>query len=155
MFVISLIMLFAFCVIITQLFADAVFGATSMDKVACRTFGSILTVLILLEFNHSIFRYSNPADGDDPGSYRRAHRHPGRRSQNDASGFWFRYRPNLARAGWALAVPRKVVLAASRRRSSPARNPDKTSAVGWRSLGARVAAAAFPPKLPFRKLWAG
>jgi uncharacterized membrane protein (DUF373 family) len=54
MFVIALITLIAFCVTIAQLFADL--GATFMDKVALQdTFGSILTVLILLEFNHSIF----------------------------------------------------------------------------------------------------
>ena len=54
MFVIALITLFAFCATIAQLFADL--GATFMDKVALQdTFGSILTVLILLEFNHSIF----------------------------------------------------------------------------------------------------
>jgi uncharacterized membrane protein (DUF373 family) len=54
MFVIALIALFAFCVTIGQLFADL--SATFMDKVALQdTFGSILTVLILLEFNHSIF----------------------------------------------------------------------------------------------------
>ena len=34
MFVISLVTLFAFCVTITQLFADAGFGTTFMDKVA-------------------------------------------------------------------------------------------------------------------------
>ena len=34
MFVISLVMLFAFCVTITQLFADVGFGTTFMDKVA-------------------------------------------------------------------------------------------------------------------------
>jgi uncharacterized membrane protein (DUF373 family) len=54
MFVIALITLFAFYVTIAQLFAEL--GATFMDKVALQeTFGSILTVLILLEFNHSIF----------------------------------------------------------------------------------------------------
>ena len=56
MFLISLITLFAFCVTISQLFADAGLGANFMDKAALQdTFGSILTVLILLEFNHSIF----------------------------------------------------------------------------------------------------
>jgi hypothetical protein len=41
MFVISLITVFAFCVTITQLFADARFLAIFMDKVALRdTFGS-------------------------------------------------------------------------------------------------------------------
>jgi hypothetical protein len=34
MFINSLITLFAFCVTITQLFADAGFGTTFMDKVA-------------------------------------------------------------------------------------------------------------------------
>jgi uncharacterized membrane protein (DUF373 family) len=54
MFVIALIALFVFCVTIGQLFADL--SATFMDKAALQdTFGSILTVLILLEFNHSIF----------------------------------------------------------------------------------------------------
>ena len=54
MFVIAGITLFAFCATIAQLFADL--GASFMDKVALQdTFGSILTVLILLEFNHSIF----------------------------------------------------------------------------------------------------
>jgi uncharacterized membrane protein (DUF373 family) len=56
MFVISLITLFTFCVTIVQLFADAGFGTTFMGKVGVRdTFGSVLTVLILFEFNHSIF----------------------------------------------------------------------------------------------------
>ena len=56
MFVIALITVFAFCVAIAQLWADAGLGANFMDKAALQdTFGSILTVLILLEFNHSIF----------------------------------------------------------------------------------------------------
>jgi uncharacterized membrane protein (DUF373 family) len=56
MFVIALITLFAFCVTIAQLLSDAGLGVTFMDKAALQdTFGSVLTVLILLEFNHSIF----------------------------------------------------------------------------------------------------
>jgi uncharacterized membrane protein (DUF373 family) len=56
MVVIALIALFAFWVTIAQLLADAGLGATFLDKAALQdTFGSILTVLILLEFNHSIF----------------------------------------------------------------------------------------------------
>jgi uncharacterized membrane protein (DUF373 family) len=56
MVVIALIALFAFCVTIAQLLADVGHGATFLDKAALQdTFGSILTVLILLEFNHSIF----------------------------------------------------------------------------------------------------
>jgi hypothetical protein len=54
MFVISLITLFTFCATIVQLFADAAFGTTFMDKVQ-DTFGSVLIVLILFGFNHSIF----------------------------------------------------------------------------------------------------
>lgn len=55
-FVIALITLFAFGAAITQLVADVQLGASFMDKAVLQdTFGSILTVLILLEFNHSIF----------------------------------------------------------------------------------------------------
>jgi uncharacterized membrane protein (DUF373 family) len=55
-FVIALITLFAFCTAIAQLYADARLGANFVDKAVLQdTFGSILTVLILLEFNHSIF----------------------------------------------------------------------------------------------------
>jgi hypothetical protein len=61
----------AFSVTTTQLFADAGFGATFMDKVDLPdTFGSILTVLILLEFDHLIFVALTQRTGD-PGSYRR------------------------------------------------------------------------------------
>jgi uncharacterized membrane protein (DUF373 family) len=56
MFVIVVITLLAFWAAIAQLFADVGLGASFMDKAVLQdAFGSILTVLILLEFNHSIF----------------------------------------------------------------------------------------------------
>jgi hypothetical protein len=149
MFVISLISLFAFCVTIAQLFADAGFRRNFYGQGGFVGHLSIQTVLILLEFNHSIFVVLTQRTGAI--QVRRAHRHAGRRSQNDANGFWLCYRPGLARARWALAVPRRVVLASSRRRSSAARNPDKATAVSWRSLGTQVAAAAFPTQVAVKE----
>jgi uncharacterized membrane protein (DUF373 family) len=56
MVVVALITAFAFGAALVQLFADVWLGTSFMDKAALQdVFGSILTVLILLEFNHSIF----------------------------------------------------------------------------------------------------
>jgi len=56
MFVIALVTLLAFATTIVRRFADVGLGANFMDRAALQdTFGPILTALILLEFNHSIF----------------------------------------------------------------------------------------------------
>ena len=54
-FLLALITVYAIALVCMTLFRDATLGAGFMDKSVLQdTFGSILTILILLEFNHSV-----------------------------------------------------------------------------------------------------
>lgn len=50
------ITVFAFVLVVIQLVGDAMLGQSFLDKAALQdTFGYVLTIIILLEFNHSIY----------------------------------------------------------------------------------------------------
>jgi uncharacterized membrane protein (DUF373 family) len=56
LFILSTITVFALVAVLVQLVSDFTLGASFLEKAALQdTFGSILTILILLEFNHSVY----------------------------------------------------------------------------------------------------
>jgi len=56
LFLVSAITVYCTAVVVVQLIGDFILGESFLDKAALQeTFGSILTIVILLEFNHSIY----------------------------------------------------------------------------------------------------